>query len=123
MDKAAILINLKEVEKVYSDAIQTLDEYVHPVDLFVLRIKYGICFYIIANYPTNSHLFMMNELKKDFLPNHENFGNYWYTPPNYYFNVHGDTSLIKQNALKPRLEHLQRTIKRLENELKNQPTI
>ena len=122
MNFVEILKDLKEVEKVYNDAIETLPEFVHPLDLLVLRIKYGFCTHIIAKYHNSCHL-MLYELKKDFLPNHENFGNYWYLPPNYYFNVHGDTSLIKPNSLKPRLEHLQRTINRLENELKNQPTI
>ena len=124
MDKAAILIELNKAEKVYLKAIETLPEFICRDD--IQNLDRGFCKFF-DNFLDCSQLFydlVLKELSKDFISDGNYYGDYWYRTANYFF-IKGDISAskIKELSLKPRLEHLQRTINRLENELKNQPTI
>lgn len=110
MDKAAILIELKKAEKFYLKAITSDNGYWKFLEYN--NMLYGFCYYF------NSNPCIINEIEKDLLTPVQQ-GHYWYTYALQYESK-GDSI---NHALKPRLEHLQRTIKRLENELKNQPTI
>lgn len=73
----------------------------------------GFCYWFMAGgfslYTAEmAEFYVVNELSKDY--NNRQIDHYWY--PTY--NNQG------ASALKPRLDHLNRTIVRLENEIKNQ---
>jgi len=110
MDKQEILIELKKAKKIYYKAINI--DFAYWKFLEDNNILYGFCCFF------NSNSCIINELEKDLLIPVQQ-GYYWYA---YALLPEEIDNSIKQ-ALKPRLEHLQRTINRLENELKNQPTI
>lgn len=110
MDKAAILIELKKTKKVYLKAINI--DFGYWKFLECNNMIYGFCYYF------NSNTCIINELEKDLLTPVQQ-GYYWYKYALLYEEIDDSIEL----SLKPRLEHLQRTINRLENELKIQPTI
>lgn len=114
-NKQEILIELKEVREKYLESINIDSVYFSELylKLQMQKIHYGFCFYF------NSRMVIIDQLEKDLLKKVED-GHYWYPRPDSFF---GDKCKTIQKTLKPRLEHLQRTINRLENELKNQPTI
>lgn len=123
MDKAAILIELKKARDTYKAAsisIKNLCTTPGRANAFFkmnYSLKFGFCHYFQIN-STGIYDFLINELEKDLLEKspHE----YWYKSCNYCLIV--NHKLLLDLAILPRLDHLQRTINRLENELKtNQP--
>lgn len=110
MDKAAILIELNKAKNFYLKAICIDNGYWKFLE--DNNMLYGLCYYF------NSNTCIINELEKDLLTPVQQ-GYYWYT---YALLPESKGDSIK-HSLKPRLDHLLRTINRIENELNNQPTI
>ncbi len=125
MDKERILIELKKARDTYKAAsisIKNLCTTPGKARAFFdknYKLKYGFCHFFQFTCTDFQSDFLLNELAKDLLDKspHE----YWYKSCNFCLLVNHKT--ILDLAILPRLEHLQRTINRLENELINQPTI
>ena len=125
MDKAAILIELKKARDTYKAAsisIKNLCTTPRKTRKFFeanYNLRFGFCHFFQLMSTFSQYDILLNELEKDLLgkPLYE----YWYKSCNFCIICNHET--ILDLAILPRLEHLQRTINRLENELKNQPTI
>jgi len=114
MDNLAIIRGLEYTKAVYADAVATNVDMAQFINLLCHEmIDKGLCGFLRCSFPED-HSFLMRELKKDKVGDH-NYS-YWYTAP---MSVMLKTvEDIQQQSLQPRLDHLNRTITRLQAELK-----
>jgi len=118
MTKQQILNVLYPVRQAYREAIEDIQAFYSddPYDyLFGRDMEEGICHFIFHNtqlFHTERDL-LIKELMKDKFS--DVWGNgYWYPSPE---NFAGFPGKIIPKCLQPRLDHLNRTIARLENEI------
>ena len=112
------MIDKNKKLEVFKEMLRCWEIFAKSSYRFELRYcAYGFCHYLNAKYPFNAKDYL-NELKHDMIK--EEKKGYWYEV---YFGLtgFGGTIYFQEviiNQLQPRIDHLKRTIARLEKELK-----
>lgn len=116
MTKQQILNVLYPVRQAYREAIEDIQAFYSddPYDyLYGISLEEGICYKIIRDFTIKTATHCIRELAKEKPPKFA-VDSYWYSPPGYFRCF---PKKIIPKCLQPRLDHLNRTITRLENEI------
>jgi len=111
-DKLNILIFLRKILKLYEEAKRNTTNQMDFIDR--KNLEYGFCWLIRSFCFTQEYTIkIIRELQKETLE--LDIKIHWYDTPTFCSLTNGYT--INKHALQPRINHLKRTIKRLEKEL------
>jgi len=118
MDKQLILEALQHARTMYERAVNcritTFGIFYNTI--IINDMSLGLCRFFQMNYSMMFSQYVTDELKKDRIDNSLFHRRYWYSSA-YTYKITKDIQAIKTNCLQPRLDHLNRTIARLEQEI------
>lgn len=113
MTKQQILSEVIKMRDLWQKAIE-IDSNLFYKFLYINKIYKGFCFYIKSIFDVDEYKLILNELSLDLEVNRHLFNDDYYYPVYMFITNFNNIRIIQ---LQPRLDHLNRTIARLEKEI------